>query len=45
MAGWIKMALGMEVGLDPGHIMLDGTQLPPQKKGAQLLQFSTIKWM
>jgi len=23
-AGWIKMALGMEVGLDPGHIVLDG---------------------
>ena len=24
MAGWIKMPLGTEVGLDPGHIMLDG---------------------
>jgi len=23
-AGWIKMALGMEVGLGPGHIVLDG---------------------
>jgi len=22
--GWIKMKLGMEVGLDPGHIVLDG---------------------
>jgi len=22
------MALGMEVGLGPGHIVLDGTQLP-----------------
>jgi len=30
------MALGMEVGLDPGHIVLDGdpgTQLPSPKKG------------
>jgi len=26
--GWIKMKLGREVGLDLGHIMLDGTQLP-----------------
>jgi len=26
-AGWIKMPLGMEVGLGPGHIVLDGTQL------------------
>jgi len=25
---WIKMALGMEVGLGPGHIVLDGSQLP-----------------
>jgi len=30
-AGWINMPLGMEVGLDPGHIVLDGTQ--PPKKG------------
>jgi len=30
-AGWIKMALGMKVGLGPGHNVLDGTQLPPQK--------------
>ena len=32
-----KMKLGMEVGLGPGHIVLDGewgTQLPP-KKGAR----------
>jgi len=30
-AGWIKMPLGMELGLGPGHIVLDGD--PP-------LQFS-----
>jgi len=34
MAGWIKMPLDMEVVLGPGHIVLDGTQLPlPQKMG------------
>ena len=27
--GWIKMKLGTEVGLSPGHIVLDGAQLPP----------------
>jgi len=32
--GWIKMPLGTEVDLGPGHVVLDGTQLPPAK-GAQ----------
>ena len=33
-AGRIKMAPGMEVGLGPGHILLDGDPAtPPQKKG------------
>jgi len=31
-AGWIKMALGMEVGLGPGHIVLGG--VPASAKGA-----------
>ena len=36
MDGWIKMALGVEVGLSPGHIVLDGDPAaPPQKKGVQ----------
>jgi len=29
MAAWIKMPLGMEVGLGPGHIVLDGVAAPP----------------
>ena len=37
MVRWIKMKLGMEVGLCPSYIVSDGTQLP---KGAQTLQFS-----
>jgi len=35
MAGLIKIPLRMEVGLDPGDIVLDGDQAPPPKKGAQ----------
>jgi len=26
--GWIKMKLGMQIGLDPGHIVLDGDPAP-----------------
>ena len=33
MVGWIKMKLGMEVGLSPGHIVLDGDSAPPPQKG------------
>jgi len=36
--GWIKMKLGVVVGLIPGHTVLDGDPAPP--KGAQPLQFS-----
>ena len=32
MAGWIKMSLGMEIGLDPGHIVLNGDPALPQKE-------------
>ena len=32
-AGWIKMPLDTEVDLDPGHIVLDGAQLPSPGKG------------
>ena len=32
--GWIKMPLGMDVGLGSGDIVLDGDPtLPPQKRG------------
>jgi len=31
--GWIKMPLGMEVGLGPGHIVLDGDPALPNEKG------------
>ena len=31
---WIKMKLGMDVGLDPGHIVLDGDLAPPKRDTA-----------
>jgi len=31
--GWIKMPLGTEVGLSPGHIVLDGDPAFPTEKG------------
>ena len=33
MVGWIKMKLGMQVGLGPGHIVLDGDPAPLPPKG------------
>jgi len=42
------MALGMEVGLGPGH-MLDGDPAPLPKKGAEAANFPSIsivaKWL
>jgi len=32
-AGWIKMPLGTEVGLGPGHILLDRDLAPFPQKG------------
>ena len=37
MAAWIKMSLGMEVGLGPGDFVLDEDHVaPPQKGGPSL---------
>ena len=36
-AGWTKMPLGMEVGLDPGDVVLNGVAAP--LKGAQTSSF------
>ena len=35
MVGWIKMKLGMEIGLGPGYIVLDGTQSPQKGHSPQ----------
>jgi len=31
--GWIKMKLGTQIGLGPGHILLDGDAAPSQRRG------------
>jgi len=33
MAAWIKMSLGMELGLDPGDFVLDGDPVAPSPNG------------
>jgi len=38
-AAWIKMQLGMKVGLGPGHTVLDGDLVPPPQKGATAPNF------
>jgi len=35
MAAWIKMPLGIELGLSPGDFVLDGDPDPLPKKGAE----------
>jgi len=35
MVGRIKMKLGVQVGLGPGHIVLDGDPASPPPKGTQ----------
>ena len=32
-AGWMKLVLGMEVGLSPGDFVLDGDPVPFPKRG------------
>ena len=43
MAAWIKMSLGMELGLGPGDFVLDGNPatVPFPKRGAEPPKFST----
>ena len=31
--GWIKMKLGKEIGLGPGHVVLDGNPAPLLQRG------------
>jgi len=38
VVGWIKMKLGVQVGLGPVHVVLDGDPAAPPPKG-QILQF------
>jgi len=38
-AGWIKMALGMELGFSPSYVVLDGDPAPLPKKGPEAHNF------
>jgi len=40
--GWIKTKLGMEVGLVPGHIVLDGDPAPLPKRGTAPRNFRSM---
>jgi len=31
--GWVRMSIGTEVGLGPGHIVFDGDPAPPMERG------------
>jgi len=33
MDAWIKMSLGVELGIGPGDFVLDGDPAPPLQKG------------
>ena len=44
MAGWIKMALGTELGLGPGHIVLDGDPAPFSKRGQSPQFWPILLW-
>ena len=39
MDGWIKLPLGMEIGLGPGDFVLDGDPAPPSPKGGRAPNF------
>ena len=52
MAAWIKMSLGMELGLGPGDFVLDGDPVAPSPKGGRTPKFlahvycdQTAGWM
>ena len=44
-AGWIKMKLGVELGLDPGHIVLDGDLTPLPQRGTTPNVRPYLVWM
>ena len=38
--GWMKLVLGMKVGLSPGIFVLDGEPVPPPRQGGGAPKFS-----
>jgi len=45
MVAWIKMKMGKDIGLGPGHIVLDGDPAPHKKGEAHSPHFSAnVLW-
>jgi len=42
--GWIKVKLGMQVGLGPGHVVLDGDPAPLPQKGTAPIFGQYLLW-
>ena len=42
--GWIKMKLGLQVGLGPGHIVLDGDPAPLRKRAHPPISGPHLSW-
>jgi len=40
--GWMKMTLGTEVGLGPGHTVLDGDRAPPKGETPNFRPMSVV---
>ena len=45
MAAWIKMPLGMQVGLGPGDFLLDGDPAPLPKKSVNVYCGQAAAWI
>jgi len=43
--GWIKVKLGMQVGLEPGHIVLDGDPVPHPQFSAHICCGQMAEWI
>ena len=44
MVGWMKVPLGVQVGLSPGHIVLDGDPAPSQKVARPTIFGPCLLW-
>jgi len=44
MVGWIKMKLGIQIGLGPGHIVSDGDSAPLPKRAQPPVFGSYLLW-
>jgi len=43
MVGWIKVKLGMQIGLAPGHTVLVADPAPPMKRATAAPHFRNLR--